>query len=636
MPDPLIDALQAHFGISHFRPLQREIISALLDGHSSLAILPTGGGKSLTYQLPALLFPGVSLVISPLISLIRDQTEALAKRGYPVGWIDSTKPPDERACQLRNLENGDCKLFYLSPEALTNHQLLRSLKSQKISLVAIDEAHCISEWGHSFRPSYLYLPRLVRQLKPTAVLALTATATLKTAAHIRKLFRIQSSYQFGTYHPRPNLHYQVARCSAKGKNQALLSALAPPDSTPAVVYAMRQEHCEEITHFLSANGYKARAYHAGMSSAARSSVQDDFFADRVEIVVATIAFGMGVDKPNIRSVIHYHLPKSPEGWVQESGRAGRDGEASQCTLLACADDLIPLQNFSEAKCVRPTTIESLIQHLFGQGKSVTISPYHLRVLYDIHASTFDIIIARLEVNRLIRFHHSSWRYARAWPVSGRRLDLTTFQPKIRSALNHIFSLGERYDTDTCHSSFGIAADKLWSILESLHSQGDIVLLRSGWLWTFQILDSQPDLSTIAEPLTAVLQAEYTQSIAKLDAIHRISKSKSCISRQLAQWFGNKSTENCGQCSSCLGASSCKHLPSSPRQHPDTPTLEIIKQLSQNPHFKSNQHLTRFLAGIPSPYLRHHWLTRHDHFGLLSHLPYSDIFSYAKAFLNAPD
>lgn len=636
MQDPLIDTLQAHFGLTQFRSYQREVIDALLGGNSSLAILPTGSGKSLIYQLTALHLPGVSLVISPLISLIRDQTQALSERAYPVAWIDSTQSTEERARQLDFLENGPCKLFYLSPESLTNKRLLTILKSLKISLITIDEAHCISEWGHSFRPSYLYLPKLVRQLKPSVTLALTATATPKTASHIRKLFAIKSAHQFGVYLPRPNLHYHITRCLPEDKNLHLLEFLASSQSLPAVVYAMRQEQCEEITHFLTNHGYKARAYHAGMSSSSRSLVQDDFLSDTIQIVVATIAFGMGVDKPNIRSVIHYHLPKSPEGWVQESGRAGRDGKLSHCHVLACADDLIPLQNFSEAKRVRTATIQSLIHHLFSQGKSTTISPYHLRVLHDIHSSTFDIIIARLEVNRLLRFQHSSWRYARAWPVAGRRLTLKDYPPKMRLLLDHIFNLGDRFDTDTCLTTYGIKADKLWLTLESLHSQGDIVLLRSGWLWTFQILQAPKDLSKVANSLASVLSDEIANGFAKLDAIHRITKSKKCINTQLARWFGNQLTEDCTHCTSCLNASSCKQLPSSRTREVDTPTLEIIKQLSRNSSFHSNQQLARFLAGIPSPYLRHHWLTRHPHFGLLVHLPYTDSYAYAKAFLNAQD
>ena len=453
--DDLTNALQKHFKHTSFRPLQREIIESVLSGAPTLAVLPTGGGKSLTYQLPALLLDGVTVVISPLISLIQDQTQELLRKGIAVGWIDSTLTSEARFHQLRELRHGDIKIFYTSPESLANPELNNILKSLDISLVAIDEAHCISDWGHSFRPSYLYLPKLVRALKPNAVLALTATATRKTASEIRKLFRIKTANQFNASHKRANLQFKVHPCQASEKDAAMTSALEAPDRLPAIVYAMRQEQCEQIAHTLSRHGFKARSYHAGLNTKARAQIQNAFLNNEIEIVVATIAFGMGVDKPNIRSVIHYHLPKSPEGWMQESGRAGRDGKDSLCLLLACGDDLIPLENFIHAKEVRPAPLEKLLDSLYSQGAKAQISPYQSRVLHDINVSTFEVLLARLEVAGHIKFISSSWRHIWSWKVAGKRLDLTSYPQKLRLALQHIFSLGERYDTFDVEGEFGV-------------------------------------------------------------------------------------------------------------------------------------------------------------------------------------
>ena len=638
MADTLAQTLSRHFGHSSFRPLQREIIESVLAGSATLAILPTGGGKSLTYQLPALLLEGVTLVISPLISLIQDQTQELKRKGLPVGRFDSTLSSEERSQQLSKLRQGDFKLFYTSPESLANPALSTVLRQIDIALVAIDEAHCISDWGHSFRPSYLYLPQVVRSLKPHSVLALTATATRKTASEIRKLFKIKTAHQFSTSHLRPNLKFEVSPCSANEKDQALLATLANKENLPAIVYAMRQEQCEAIAYLLNTHGYKARSYHAGLNTKARSQIQNAFLCDETEVVVATIAFGMGVDKPNIRSVIHYHLPKSPEGWMQESGRAGRDGLPSLCQLLACGDDVIPLENFSQAKVIRERPLTKLMGSLFEQGKTSKISPYHTRVQLDFHVSSLDIILARLEVSGYLKFTGTSWRYIWAWPVAGGRLDLSQFSKKISTALEHIFSLGGRYDTECAESDFSLAPKKLWQALQQLKQEETIVYKPSGWFWHYQIKKKSLDVHAVKQELLGHLQKQTDTEHAKLIEVQKIATTRSCIPNKLAQWFGEKVSTPCGICSSCSKQLRPRKLPSSCVPPVSDSQLEIIHQLLDSPksRFRTNQQLTRFLCGIPSPYLRHYWLTKNVHFGLLSDHHYTDVHSYAQAMLNAAD
>lgn len=638
MTDDLTNALQQHFKHRSFRPLQREIIESVLSGAPTLAILPTGGGKSLTYQLPALLLEGVTVIISPLISLIQDQTQELLRKGLPVGWIDSTLSREDRQQQLRELRQGKVKLFYTSPESLANPELNHILKSLEISLVAIDEAHCISDWGHSFRPSYLYLPKLIRALNPCSILALTATATRKTAAEIRKLFRIKTAHQFSTSHKRANLKFRIIPCQASEKDAAMITALEGPERLPAIVYAMRQEQCEQVAHTLSQHGFKARSYHAGLHTKARAQIQNAFLNDEIDIVVATIAFGMGVDKPNIRSVIHYHLPKSPEGWMQESGRAGRDGKDSLCLLLACGDDLIPLENFIHAKEIRQKPLENLLQSLYSQGAKAEISPYHSRLQHDIQVSTFEILLARLEVAGHINYLGSKWRYIWSWPVAGRRLDLDSFPKKITSALQHIFSLGERYDTFDSEQDFGIKTAKLWEILYELRDQSDIVFKPSGWLWRYQIKKPKIDLSSILSPLLQSLTDQCQTDMDKLNQVESIATSRACIPNRLALWFGEKSSAPCGCCSSCLKEKRPSQLPRSKVEELTDAQLETIQDLLDSPkkRLRSNQQLTRFLCGIQTPYMRHFWLNRKSSFGMLSQHSYLDVHAYAKALLNADD
>ncbi|MEO1857818.1 MAG: RecQ family ATP-dependent DNA helicase [Rubritalea sp.] len=638
MADALAQNLRRHFSHTTFRPLQREIIESVLAGTPTLAILPTGAGKSLTYQLPALLLDGVSLVISPLISLIQDQTQELKRMGLPVGRLDSTLSPEERCHQLSSLRKGEFKLFYTSPESLANPALSTILRQIDISLIAIDEAHCISDWGHSFRPSYLYLPKVVRSLKPQSVLALTATATRKTASDIRKQFRIKTAQQFSSSHLRPNLKFKIAPCSVAEKEPTLLAALANQASLPAIVYATRQEQCEAIAHMLNAHGYKARSYHAGLNTKARSQIQNQFLADEINVVVATIAFGMGVNKPNIRSVIHYHLPKSPEGWMQESGRAGRDGLPSHCLLLACGDDVIPLENFIQAKVIRDRPLTKLIGTLFEQGKTSKLSPYHTRVQLDFHSSSLDIILARLEVSGHIKFTGTSWRYIWAWPVTGSRLDLTQFPKKLRSALEHIFQLGERYDTESVEADFSVSPAKLWKALLQLKEDNSIVCKTSGWFWHYQVKNSPLDAPTIKRELLGHLQKQTETELSKLTEVKKIATSRACIPNKLAQWFGEKANIPCGKCSSCLKEKRPSKLPQSNEPPVSDSQIESIHQLLDSPknRIRTNQQLTRFLCGIPSPFLRHYWLTKNTHFGLLSGHHYTDVQHYAKAILNAAD
>lgn len=634
----LTQALQKHFGHQSFRPQQREIITSIIQGNPTLAILPTGGGKSLTYQLPALLLDGVTLVISPLLSLIKDQTHALEQKGIAVGKLDSTLSNSEKRDQLARLERGEVKLFYTSPESLAQPQLKKILQQLAIALVAVDEAHCISEWGHSFRPAYLYLPKIIRQLKARSFLALTATATRKTASEIRKAFRVKVANQFSTSHRRPNLHYCIIPCLAEDKKQQLLRAFSEEGRVPAVVYVMRQQDCEDVAYFLSQNGFTARSYHAGMNYNARSRVQDSFLDDKIDIVVATIAFGMGVDKPNIRSVIHYHLPKSPEGWLQESGRAGRDGLDAQCLLLACGDDLIPLNNFIHTKQMSHATIKSLLTNIFNQAPLAQLSPYHTRLQHDIQSSTLEVLLARLEITGLLRYLDSSWRYIRAWPLTGHQLTVTSFSKKIQLALLHIFAQDERYDTFRSEQEFGVSTKRLWQALYQLRDSNDLYFKPSGWLWNYRVPKHKMTVDEVIHSFYQTHLEQAQQESSKLEEVKRIATSRSCIPRQLSLWLGEKGTSDCGHCSSCLSHKRPKKLPTSHVGSLSKSDLVLIHTManSEHPRFRSNRQLSHFLCGIPSPYIRHFRLYSKSAYGKLSSFSYDEVLAQVRVTLNAHD
>lgn len=630
------EVLLKHFGHTSFRPHQREIIESTLSGAPTLAILPTGGGKSLTYQLPSFLLDGVSVIVSPLLSLIEDQVQSLNNASIKVARFDSTQTVEQKSQTLQLLSKGELQLLYTSPESLSNKEFINTLKHSSIGLIAIDEAHCIAEWGHSFRPSYLFLPKIVRSLKPKCILALTATATRKTASEIRKHFRIKTANQYEASNFRSNLIFQVSPCLPEHKKQILTDTLKQANRLPAIVYVMRQIDCESVAHHLQDHGFKARSYHAGMSPTSRKQIQTAFLEDEVDIIVATIAFGMGVDKPNIRTVIHYHISKSPEGWMQESGRAGRDGKESLCLTLACGDDFIPLENFIEAKQVRKSVLTKLLSSLSSENKTISFSPYHTRVNHDINTSTLDILLARLEISNKLKYKDNSWRFMRAWIVTGKTVDLSSYPKKLRLAIEHILHLQERYDTFNSYEQLGVLSDKLWDAMEQLHFQGDIVLIKKGWLWNYKI-PSALNITELVDKLFASLTTQYATDKTKLNAVRKIATSKRCIPRSLAEWFGEKNLTNCGKCSSCLKLNSRQSLPQSSDATISDEELERMNQLcSHSNKFQTNQQFTRFLCGIPSPYLRHHRLIYEQEFGMLNHVPYDNVYAYAKAFLNASD
>jgi RecQ family ATP-dependent DNA helicase len=332
----MLDLLKKHFGYEQFRPLQTEIIAHCLSGKDALVLMPTGGGKSLCYQLPALKFPGLTLVISPLIALMKDQVDALRANGIPAAFINSSLPASEVARIEQQAERGELKLLYLAPERLAMPNVQRFLRTLRISLLAIDEAHCISEWGHDFRPDYRNL-RMLRQLFPgTPIIALTATANERVRNDIIKQLALENGRVFQSSFNRPNLTYRV-RPKKKAFDQ-LLSELRGRAGQAVIIYCFSRNGTEKVAADLRANGIKAGVYHAGLSAKERTRVQEDFIRDQVSVIAATIAFGMGIDKPDVRLAVHLDMPKSVEGYYQETGRAGRDGLPSDCLLFYSKGD----------------------------------------------------------------------------------------------------------------------------------------------------------------------------------------------------------------------------------------------------------------------------------------------------------
>lgn len=348
--DELKERLKEIFGYSHFRGNQERIIKNLLDGKNTFVIMPTGAGKSLCYQLPAMIKDGLAIVISPLIALMKNQVDQMNAYGVNARFLNSTLSKGEITRLKKDCMNGVVKLLYVAPESLNKEETIDFLKKVNVSFVAIDEAHCISEWGHDFRPEYRRIKTMIQHLGDLPVIALTATATPKVQLDIQKNLQMEEADVFMSSFNRKNLYYEV-RPKKETKKQ-LIKFLKDNKGKSGIIYCLSRKKVEEIAQLLNVNGFKAAPYHAGLDADVRIKNQDDFLNEEVDIIVATIAFGMGIDKPDVRFVVHYDVPKSLEGYYQETGRAGRDGLEGLCLMFYSHNDLSKLEKFNKDKPVQ--------------------------------------------------------------------------------------------------------------------------------------------------------------------------------------------------------------------------------------------------------------------------------------------
>ena len=349
----LTDTLKKYFGFDTFKGDQELIIRNLLDGNDTFVLMPTGGGKSLCYQLPSLVMEGVAIVISPLIALMKNQVDAMRHYSEEDGvahFLNSSLNKSAIDQVKSDILSGKTKLLYVAPESLTKEDNVEFLKNVKISFYAVDEAHCISEWGHDFRPEYRRIRPIINMIGEAPIIALTATATQKVREDIKKILGIPDAKEFKSSFNRPNLYYEVRR-KTNDIDKDIIKFIKANSGKSGIIYCLSRKKVEELAEILKANGINASAYHAGMDSSARSAVQDDFIKENIDVIVATIAFGMGIDKPDVRFVIHYDMPKSLEGYYQETGRAGRDGGEGQCVAFYSNKDMQKLRKFMQGKPV---------------------------------------------------------------------------------------------------------------------------------------------------------------------------------------------------------------------------------------------------------------------------------------------
>ena len=406
-----LGVLKEIFGFDSFRPGQEEVIRAVLEGRDTLAVMPTGGGKSLCYQVPALMQESLTVIVSPLISLMKDQVDSLLQSAVTdAATLHSGLSPEERWEVERRVRTGEVKMLYVAPERLRSLEFVLALRRAGVGLFVVDEAHCISEWGHNFRPDYLFLPRAVKDLGNPPVLALTATATPRVRQDILHSLKMRSPEVVVTSFNRPNLTYRVIPAKEKKHKLSRILDVIRSSPPPGIVYATTRKESEELATGLRRSGVDAAAYHAGMGPADRAAVQERFMTDELAVVVATVAFGMGVDKPNVRFVIHSSVPGSLPAYIQESGRAGRDGDSAECVVLYRGADLGRRKRLVTLGKSGEREVSSFFTALTGveSGGRVNVPPGSLSALGGVDAESAGIVMGSLEESGLISRGYDLW------------------------------------------------------------------------------------------------------------------------------------------------------------------------------------------------------------------------------------
>jgi ATP-dependent DNA helicase RecQ len=558
--------LKEIFGFDSFRPGQEEAIRAVLEGRDTLAVMPTGGGKSLCYQVPALMQESLTVIVSPLISLMKDQVDSLIQSSVAgAATLHSGLSPEERWEVERRVRTGEIRMLYVAPERLRSLEFVLSLRRAGVGLFVVDEAHCISEWGHDFRPDYLFLPRAVRDLGSPPVLALTATATPRVREDILRSLKMRSPEVVVTSFNRPNLTYRVLPAKEKKDKLPLILDVVRNAAPPGIVYATTRKECEELAAHLRRSGVDAAAYHAGMGPAERSDVQERFMTDELSVVVATIAFGMGVDKPNVRFVVHSSVPGSLPAYMQESGRAGRDGETSECVVLYRGADLGRRKRLVTLGTAGEEDVGSLFHSLAGLERDgrVNVPPNALSALGGVDPDSAWIVLGSLEESGLIHRGYDLWAEVEVRRLEEEREGLREEVAAVHAALPGSGTIGLPELARRADVRPAVAQGALYRMMvdgvAEIIPRGSVVDVRL----KASMLDARSHRN-IAGRLKSRAKAAYAQ----IRGVEAYTNLTTCRREHLLRHFGDtEPVAPCGACDVCLGEAEMSREP--PHAAPET-------------------------------------------------------------------
>ncbi|HVH47684.1 MAG TPA: RecQ family ATP-dependent DNA helicase [Labilithrix sp.] len=627
------------FGFGALREGQRAVIDALLGGSNALAVFPTGGGKSLCYQLPALLLDGLTVVVSPLIALMKDQIDFLATRGIAAARLDSSLSFEETMKAQDALRSGQTKLLYVAPERFANERFVAMLREISIGLFAVDEAHCISEWGHNFRPDYLKLAETARSLAPRSILALTATATPSVVADIRATFDIREEHAIVTGFYRSNLELWTTPIAGVEREALLIERLRSQEREPGptIVYVTLQKTANEIAKSLTTAGLPARAYHAGMEAEARTAVQDEWMKSDRGIVVATIAFGMGIDKANVRYVYHYNLPKSLESYSQEIGRAGRDGARSIVELFACEDDLPVLENFAYGDTPTDEALAAVVGEML-ESPEIMVSLHTLGGRHDLRPLVLRTALTYLELAKAVHQltpHYAGYETRLQRPLdeivsllSGEpaRFLEALFSPRIMKKGRIWYSV----EPAAAAAALGQPRDRVVRALEYLEKKGWAEIRPSDLRHHFVRIADPAEAPRLVDELVRRFAKREEADMARVRQVLDLVTASACQSAELARHFGEPLAAPCEHCTFCREGKAQKLPP--PRVTPPLPAgfdAHVFEAL-RDAHPKALGHPrqgARFLCGLTSPAITQAKLSRHRLFGALETHRFADVLAW---------
>ena len=621
------------FGFREFRPGQRRVIDILLAGRSALAIFPTGAGKSLCFQLPALGFDGLTVVVSPLLALMKDQVDALKAKGIAAERLDSTLGLEETRRVAQAVRSGAVKLLYVSPERFSSERFLATLKGKKLSLVAIDEAHCISEWGHNFRPDYLKLAKHALDLQAERVLALTATAPPTVAHEIAAGFGIAKDdiVNLGVY--RPNLTLYATPCTVEERPALLLDRLRSRPRGATIVYVTLQKTAEQVAAQIVAAGLPAKPYHAGMKSEEREATQDWFVGRSDGIVAATIAFGMGIDKADLRYVYHYNLPKALENYSQEIGRAGRDGEPATCEIFAAESDVTTLENFTYGDTPTGAAVLGLVREAFGGGDEIELSLYELSGQYDVRPLVAESLLVYLELDGLLMATGTKFAEAAFVPKRSSKEILAGMNEERSTFLRGIFASARKktkwfyLDLDETAAKLGEPRQRIMTALDFLAERGDLELRTEGARQCYRVLKRPDDERELAKSLLERFREREQRDIARTHAMFAFTQAPGCLNRRLGDYFGEPRNHDCGHCGWCLGERAAALSKPTSRDLDAVP--EAVWTEPEALALETSRQRARFLCGISSPAASRAKLSKHPNFGALGDAPFAEVMERLK-------